>query len=44
MVLGKEKGLALIQQFPKYSCVMVTDEGTVIKSENFKGKLKKKLK
>ncbi len=44
MVLGKDKGLALIRQFPAYSCILVTDEGTVIKSENFKGKLKKKLK
>ena len=44
MVLGKDKGLALIRQFPAYSCVLVTDEGKVIKSENFKGKLKKKLK
>jgi len=44
MVLGKDKGLALINQFPEYSCVMVTDEGVVVKSENFKGKLKKKLK
>lgn len=44
MVLGKEKGLALIRQFPTYSCVMVTDEGEVVKSENFKGKLRKKLK
>lgn len=44
MVLGKDKGLALIQQFPNYRCVVVTDDGEVIKSTNFKGKLKKKLR
>ncbi|WP_205313896.1 FAD:protein FMN transferase [Pedobacter nanyangensis] len=44
MVLGKQQGLAMLSQFPDYSCVMVTDEGAVIKSENFKGKIRKKLK
>jgi len=44
MILGKEKGLKLIQQFSQYSCILVTDDGEVIKSANFKGKVKKKLK
>ncbi len=44
MVLGKEKGLELIQQFPAYSCVLITDQGEVVKSANFKGKVDKKLK
>lgn len=44
MVLGKEKGLKFIQQFPDYRCVMVTDDGEVIKSANFKLKLTKKLR
>ena len=44
MVLGKEKGLELIRKFPTYSCVIVTDNGEVVKSANFKGKVKKKLK
>lgn len=43
MVLGKEKGLALIEKFPEYSCLLVADDGTVIKSANFKTKVKKKL-
>ena len=44
MVLGKVKGLELIKKFPTYSCVMVTDDGEVVKSANFKGKVKKKLR
>jgi len=44
MVLGKEKGLELIKKFPDYSCLLVTDDGTVVKSTNFKAKVKKKLK
>lgn len=31
MVLGKEKGLALLKQFKGYSCIMVTDKGRIIK-------------
>ncbi len=50
MVLGEKAGLALIHKYPVYSCIMITDEGKVIKSKNFhltkklktsKGKLKK---
>ena len=44
MVLGKEKGMLLMNQFPLYQCILVTDDGEVIKSDNFKGKLKKRLK
>ncbi|MFC5283835.1 FAD:protein FMN transferase [Pedobacter alpinus] len=44
MVLGVDKGLALIKQFPEYKCVIVSDDGGVIKSGNYKGRIKKKLK
>ncbi|PXY47145.1 FAD:protein FMN transferase [Flavobacterium hydrophilum] len=44
MVLGKDDGLFLLQKFPEYSCLMITDNGKVIKSKNFKiSKLKAKL-
>jgi len=36
MVLGKDAGLKLINQYPEYSCVMITDNGKIIKSKNFK--------
>lgn len=39
MVLGQKEGLLLLQKFPEYSCVMITDNGKVIKSRNFKYKL-----
>ncbi|MCD9576743.1 FAD:protein FMN transferase [Flavobacterium soyae] len=39
MVLGQTEGLLLLQKFPNYSCVMITDNGKVIKSRNFKYKL-----
>lgn len=35
MVLSKEAGLSLIKQYPDYSCLMITDDGEVIVSENF---------
>ncbi|MEN2412350.1 FAD:protein FMN transferase [Flavobacterium mesophilum] len=35
MVLGQKEGLLLIQKFPEYSCLMITDKGKVIKSKNF---------
>jgi thiamine biosynthesis lipoprotein len=38
MVLGKEKGLHLLEKFPNYSCLMITDDGKVVKSKNFKFK------
>lgn len=36
MVLGKDAGLALIRQYPGYSCIMITDEGKVVTSKNFR--------
>ncbi len=39
MVLGQKEGLLLLQKFPDYSCVMITDNGKVIKSKNFAYKL-----
>jgi len=35
MVLGQTEGLLLLQKFPDYSCLMITDNGKVIKSKNF---------
>jgi thiamine biosynthesis lipoprotein len=35
MVLGKKAGLELINKYPEYSCVMITDNGKLIKSKNF---------
>lgn len=39
MVLGQKEGFLLLQKFPDYSCVMITDNGKVIKSKNFAYKL-----
>ena len=36
MVLGKTAGLDLLKQFPDYSCLMITDNGKVVKSKNFR--------
>ncbi len=36
MVLGQKEGLLLLQNFPDYSCVMITDNGKVIQSKNFR--------
>jgi thiamine biosynthesis lipoprotein len=44
MVLGKEAGAALMKQFPQYAYLLITDEGEVVKSPNFKFKVKKRLK
>ncbi len=44
MVLGAAKGMKLMKKFPKYRCLMVTDDGRVVKSDNFKVKVKRKLK
>ena len=38
MVLGKTQGLLLLEKFPDYSCLMITDKGKVVKSKNFKKK------
>jgi thiamine biosynthesis lipoprotein len=34
MVLGKQAGLELINRFPKFRCVMITDDGKVFSSKN----------
>jgi thiamine biosynthesis lipoprotein len=36
MVLGKTAGLLLLNKYPDYSCIMITDDGKVIKSKNFR--------
>ncbi|CAM4138538.1 FAD:protein FMN transferase [Flavobacterium sinopsychrotolerans] len=36
MVLGKTAGLLLLKKYPNYSCVMITDDGKVVKSKNFR--------
>lgn len=44
MVLGQTKGLLLLKKYPEYSCVMITDNGKLVKSKNFKiKKFKAKL-
>ncbi len=44
MVLGKDAGIDLMKQFPAYAYLLITDQGEVIKSPNFKFKVKKRLK
>src|SRR6218665_2207411 len=39
MVLGQKNGMDLLQKFPQYSCVMITDKGKIVKSKNFTYKL-----
>jgi thiamine biosynthesis lipoprotein len=36
MVLGKTDGLLLLDKFPDYSCIMITDNGKIVKSKNFR--------
>ena len=36
MVLGKTEGLLLLNKYPDYSCLMITDDGKVVKSKNFR--------
>jgi thiamine biosynthesis lipoprotein len=38
MVLGKKAGLLLLNKYPDYSCIMITDDGKVVKSKNFRMK------
>lgn len=38
MVLGKHAGLALINRFPKYKCIMIADDGKVFTSRNISTK------
>ncbi len=42
MVLGKEKGLALINQQKDYAALLITDEGKIIRSKKYR-KIKKTL-
>ncbi|MGL5112869.1 MAG: FAD:protein FMN transferase, partial [Flavobacterium sp.] len=35
MVLGREKGVLLLEKFPSYSGILITDSGKIIKSKNF---------
>ena len=39
MVLGTQKGIELINHFPDYGCLIITDEGELIKSKNFNTKI-----
>lgn len=34
MVLGQQAGMALLNRFPKFRCIMITDKGKVISSKN----------
>jgi thiamine biosynthesis lipoprotein len=44
MVLGKTAGLLLLDKYPDYSCIMITDDGKVVKSKNFRiKKIKAKI-
>lgn len=36
MVLGKTAGLILLKKYPDYSCIMISDNGKVVKSKNFR--------
>lgn len=40
MVLGEKKGFKLIDRFPEYSCLIITNDGNIRKSKNFNIKLK----
>lgn len=44
MVLGKEAGLKFISQFPKFSCIMFSDDGQVYHSDNLSQKTIKQWK
>ncbi|KQO20573.1 thiamine biosynthesis protein ApbE [Flavobacterium sp. Leaf82] len=36
MVLGQKEGLILLKKYPEYSCLIITDNGKIVKSKNFK--------
>jgi thiamine biosynthesis lipoprotein len=36
MVLGKKAGLELLNKYPDYCCLMITDQGKIVKSKNFR--------
>jgi len=45
MVMGRKAGMELIDKYPNYSCIMITDDGKIIKSKNFKiSRIDSKLK
>ncbi|MCI9845601.1 FAD:protein FMN transferase [Flavobacterium pectinovorum] len=45
MVMGRKLGMDYINKYPDYSCIMITDDGKIIKSKNFKiSKIDSKLK
>lgn len=41
MVLGAKKGLSLLEQFPGYACLIIAQNGKIVKSKNYKKVLKK---
>ena len=41
MVLGVVEGLKLLEKFPDYACLMITETGEVITSKNYKKVLKR---
>jgi len=41
MVLGTEQGLNLLDKYPEYTSLIITDKGKIIKSKNFKTVLKR---
>jgi len=42
MILGKDKGLELINRFPEFSCLMFSDDGQVFRSKNLSEKTLKR--
>lgn len=36
MVMGKKAGMDFINKYADYSCIMITDDGKIIKSKNFR--------
>lgn len=44
MILGKDEGIKLIENFPEYLYILVTDDGQVLKSKNLKVRVKSRLK
>lgn len=44
MVLGKKDGLKLLNSFPDYKCIMISDKGKVYTSKNISKKMLKKWK
>lgn len=40
MVLGAEAGLQLLENYPDYACLIITEEGNIITSKNYKKVLK----